>query len=98
MKKDQRKSNINITHLLKQRMAHYGLGMQYEASLVCDAAKKVSDGRFEPVSFKDGALKVRVPNASRAHLVRLGQDQIISKVNQVLGEEKVEKIRFEIMG
>jgi len=72
--------------------------MQYEASLVCDAAKEVSADQFEPVSFKGGVLKVRVPNASRAHLVRLGQDQIILKVNQALGEEKVEKIRFEIRG
>jgi hypothetical protein len=83
---------------LKSRLAHYGLGRQYEASLVCDVAKKVSGGRFEPVSFKDGALKISVPNASRAHLVRLEQEEIILKVNKVLGREEVKRIRLEIRG
>jgi len=81
---------------LRQRMSHYGLGRQYDASLVCEAARKVSAGRFEPVSFRAGVLKVAVPTASRAHLVRMGEEEIVGEINQILKSEQVKRIRFEI--
>lgn len=81
---------------LRKRLAYHGLARQYDASIVCDVAQKVSAGRFEPVSFRGGVLKIRVPSASRAHLVRLRQKEIILEVNKRLGGDKVERIRIEI--
>ncbi len=81
---------------LKQRLSHYGIAKQYDASVICKEAEKASDGRFEPISYRSGTLKVRVPNTSRAHLVRLQEEEIVCKINELLGEEKVKRLRFEI--
>ncbi len=89
-------NKIGIDALLRQRLAHYGLGKQYDASIVCSVANKVSDGRFDAISFREGILKVRVGSAARAHIVRMNQDSIISKINEELGEERVKRLRFEI--
>jgi len=85
-----------IKNLLSGRMAHYGFKKQYDASLICEEADKVSGGQFMAISCRAGVLKVKVRSASRAHLVRMNQDQIISKINEALGEEKVKRMRFEI--
>jgi predicted nucleic acid-binding Zn ribbon protein len=96
MKKDQHKGNINIARLLKQRMSHYGLAKQYDASFVCKQADAVSGGQFKAVSFRQGVLKIRVKSASRAHLVRMNQHKIISQINKGLGEERVTRMKFEV--
>lgn len=86
----------DVKRYLKRRMAHYGLGKQYDASLICEEADKVSGGQFTAISWRSGVLKVRVRSASRAHLVRMNQDQIILKINTALGEEKIKRMKFEI--
>lgn len=82
--------------ILRGRLASHGLGKQYDASVVCEQADKVSGGQFEAVSFRSGVLKVRVGSTSRAHLVRMNQVQIISKINKALGEQSVTRIKFEV--
>lgn len=86
----------NISGLLRGRMAHFGLAKQYDASFVCEEADRVSGGQFEAVSFRSGVLKVRVGSTSRAHLVRMNQMQIISKINEALGEQRVKRMKFEV--
>jgi len=86
----------DFKNYLKKRMAHHGLSKQYEASLVCKVADEVAGGQFRAISFRAGVLKARARSASRAHLVRMNQGVIISKINEVLGEEKVKRMRFEI--
>jgi hypothetical protein len=77
-------------------LKHYGLDKAATAARVCNVAGKIADGEFEPISFKSGALKVRVKSVAAAHMLRLRQKGIILKINGELGEDLVKKIRFEI--
>lgn len=86
----------SVGDILARRLKHYGLGRAAQAAHVCGVARKLSEGEFEPVSFRNGILKIRVDSNVRAHLLRLKQGKIISAVNDELGRKWVERIVFKI--
>jgi hypothetical protein len=83
----------NIGDVLKRRLVEHGLLKNFIASRVCEAAKSVSKGEFEPISFKNGALKIEVISGGKGQLVRLRQKEILSKINDRLGQrEQVKRL------
>ncbi len=85
-----------IQDILARRIAAKGLSGVVVAARVCAVAKEVADGAFEPISYKSGCLKISVLSDSRAHLIRLGEKELRSKINQKLGREVVKKLSFKI--
>ncbi len=67
-----------------------------EAANVCDTTRSVAEGRFEVISFRDGLLTLSVSSPAQAANLSLESVKIISEVNEKLGEEKVERVRFKV--
>jgi len=88
--------NENIKNILNRRLAHYGLEKTATAVRVCEVATKIAAGEFEPISFRRGNLKIKVKSAAKAHLIRLGQGEIVKKINRELGEDLVKGLVFAI--
>jgi len=86
----------SIGDILARRLKHYGLGQAAQAAHICAIAKKLSKGDFEPVSFKNGILKIKVASPEKAHLLHLKRGKIISEINHKLGRKWVERIVFKI--
>jgi hypothetical protein len=89
-------SFLKLSKLLDKKIKKKGSPNLFLCSLVCYQALKSGEGLFEPISFKDGTLLVRVSDSSSASTVQLSQAQIIEKINQKLGQEVVKKIRIKI--
>lgn len=85
-----------IKDILSRRIAAKGLSNVVVAARVCAVAKEVSEGLFEPVSYKSGCLKILVSSDSRAHIIRLREDKWRSKINKKLGQEFVQRLSFKI--
>jgi hypothetical protein len=83
---------------LARRLNRHGLLKNFFAAKVCEAAKKISKGEFEPVSFRNGALKVTVNSSGRGHILKLKQKEFIEKINTELGKEQVERIVIVVNG
>jgi len=88
----------NISEVLQRRLAHHGLLKSFVASKVCSAAQEASGGKFEPVSFKRGTLKVATKTSSSGHIVKIRQREFIDKINQKLGSEQVERLVVVVEG
>lgn len=86
----------NLKNILSRRLKHYGLDKVATAARVCAVALELSGDEFEPISFKNGALKVSVGSAARAHLLRLKEKEVVARINLKLGSDLVKKLRFEI--
>jgi len=82
----------DIQDVLTRRLAHHGLLGSYVASKVCDAAKKVAKGEFEPISFAKGVLKVGVNSSGKGHKIKLLEQQLIVEINQALGSRGVKRL------
>lgn len=85
-----------IGDLLQGRLRSFGLGKAAQAARVCEVAGQIGKGDFEPISYKNGILKVKVDSDSRAHLVLLKSEEILAKINHQLERKIVHKIRFII--
>ncbi len=88
--------NENISDILARSLKRKGLDKAAFGAMVCAAADKVSEGKFESISFKDGALKIRVSSEPQAHLLRLREKFYIHKINEKLKKDLVKRLRFEI--
>lgn len=82
----------------------FGSGGKYQrlkkpltAARVCEAARELADGRFAIISFKGGLLTVGVSNSSEAAELQMSSSQFIESVNEKLGDELVEKVRFKLV-
>ncbi|MFA6493124.1 MAG: DciA family protein [Patescibacteria group bacterium] len=67
-----------------------------EAANVCDTVRLLAHGRFEVVSFRSGLLTLSVSSSAAAANLSFESTQLISEINEKLGENKVEKVRFKI--
>ncbi len=73
---------MSIEQDLRRKLRKLGLEKAYDASIVCDAAKKVAKGRFSPISFKRGVLKIFVSSPAKASLLKLQEESIIKEVEE----------------
>ena len=89
-------SNENFSDVLARRLKHYGLDRAAIAAMVCAAADNVGKGKFQSISFRTGALKIRVGSEAQAHLLRLREKFYILKINEKLKKDLVKRLRFEI--
>jgi len=89
-----------LAQILPKRIAHYGLEQEATSAQVCFEAKKAAPGRFEPISFKNDVLTIKVKNSLAAQELQAEKDKIIDKINQRLKhlstKLEVKKIRFRV--
>lgn len=86
----------NIGDILARRLKSRGLDKAALGAWVCAAALKVGEGQFEPISYKNGVLKIHVSSGARAYLIKLKEKEYISKTNTELKRDLVKKLSFEI--
>jgi len=79
--------------LMPKQLRKNSIYNQAQAARICYEAKKLYGYLFEPISFKNGVLKVSVPNGIVAQEVQAQSEEIIKKINQVIGSNQIKKIR-----
>lgn len=89
--------NENISDILARNLKRHGLDRAALGAWVCGCANKVGEGEFESVSFRDGALKIRVFSSAGAALLKMKEGDLIFKINRELKRDLVKKLRFEIV-
>ena len=67
-----------------------------EAAEVCDRAREVSRGQYTIISFNHGLLTIACASSAQAANLQAESQGIMAKINQKIGENKVERIRFKI--
>lgn len=67
-----------------------------EAAGICEAARGLSRGRFEVVSFNNALLTLSVKNSSEAANLQAESQNLIDELNKKIGKKAVERIRFKI--
>ena len=67
-----------------------------EAAEICDRAREIAEGKYNIISFKNGLLTVSVNSSAQAGNLQAESADIIAKINQKIGENKVKRIRFKI--
>lgn len=86
-----------INKILNARANKYGLKNVADAARICFEAKAVSDGEFEPISFRNGILTISVANNILASKIQMKSSSIIKKINQKVGGEKIKRVKFRIL-
>lgn len=82
----------NIADVLARRLKEHGLLRNFLASRVCEAAKRVSKGEFDPISFKNGVLKIEASSSGKAHLLKLRETELVKQVNHELEKDEVRRL------
>ena len=67
------------------------------AARVCDAARSISESRFEVISYKNGLLTLGVSSSAQAGNLQMESEDLVEKINQKLDDKLVEKIRFKLV-
>ncbi|MFB6226370.1 MAG: DUF721 domain-containing protein [Candidatus Paceibacteria bacterium] len=78
------------------------LKQQIDASKVVEIAQKVLEDMFgseqavhaNPQYLKNRTLTITCSSSTMAQEIRLNQDKIVEKINQKLGTDKVDTIRY----
>ena len=78
--------------LMGEFARQHRIGAVINAARIVAIANKVSGGEYEAVSWRDGRLKVMVPAGPKLYYLKLKEAEVVSKINQELGEEKVQKL------
>lgn len=67
-----------------------------EAAEICEYARQVAQQQYSIISFSRGLLTVSCQTSAQAANLQAESGQIITRINQKLGADKVKKIRFKI--
>ena len=67
-----------------------------EAAEVCDAARFISEGQYDVISFSRGLLTIACVSSAQAANLQTESEGIMAKINQKIGREAVQKLRFKI--
>lgn len=67
-----------------------------EAANICDVARAEGKGRFGVISYSRGTICLSVNSPAEAANLQAQSDELISKINQKLGEQIVKRVRFKI--
>ena len=92
-----------ISGLTSKVLAGKKLNKAAQAAFVCHLTKKVLKDFFDKeflketriLSFKEAKLYFLVPNSTYAQEIKLKENQILKEINNHLGGEIVNKIRFK---
>ncbi len=69
---------------------------QLLADRVCEAAKAVSAGRFEPVSFQGNSLTLKTTSSAKLFLIRKDEPEIKQLINQRLKSRLIQHIVWRV--
>ncbi|MFH1286469.1 MAG: DUF721 domain-containing protein [Candidatus Magasanikbacteria bacterium] len=92
-----------IGDTLKEHVNKKGpLKKQVEASLAVDAAQEVIESMFDaelaihakPLFLKNRTLTVTCSSSAMAQEIRLKQSEIVEKINEKIGKNEVDRIRY----
>jgi len=82
-----------IDKFLKRNPRYNKLSRPLQAAKVCEAARLLGK---DAIAFKDGLLTLGVGSSAQAANLQAESQRIIEEINQKLGVELVERIRFRI--
>lgn len=82
---------------LNHNAKYIKLSKPLKAAAVCDTARQLAQGRFDTISFNDGLLTLGAKTSGEANNLQLESAQIIDSINNKLGSNEVERIRFKIV-
>lgn len=79
----------NLMHRAVRRM---DFAPRLEAAAVCQAAQKVARGRYRALSYREGRLKISVPDYDGAASLRPQLATLQADINQELAADAVSQI------
>lgn len=98
---------VKINEIIRQKLSRFGVKKQIEAIEVCEAADFVVCGKFrsgfvndaKTVSFlaKKKAVTIAVSTRALCCELKCRELELVEKINNILGEKKVEKINFTVI-
>lgn len=80
---------------MDKALAQKGLDKASQAALLCFWADEWGKGRFRPISFSRGILKVAVDSAAAAQELSMECEKLIKYLNSKIGYSRVESVRIE---
>jgi len=83
-----------INKILKRSMGKKGLMGTATSAHICFLAEKWARGRFEPISYSKGVLRVSVKSSAHAQEMSMKEEEIIKYINDKIERKCVKKIRF----
>lgn len=94
----------HIKNILPSSLSRYGIDRQAQAAFVCFLFEKIIKEELggevhkncQPLSFKNGILKIQVKNSVLASEIQLNQSKIINKINKEIGKEVVRRLQFRL--
>lgn len=66
-----------------------------QSSLICFWADEWGKGRFTPISFSKGTIKVSVDSAAAAQELSMQSEKLIKYLNSKIGYQRVKELRIE---
>ena len=83
-----------LDKFLRPALAKKGLLGAATSAEICFLAQDWGKGRFEPISFSKGVLKVSVASSSSASELQMESDNLIEYLNKKIGREVVKSVRI----
>ena len=93
---------IPIKNLLSGSIQRSGVAPQVEASLVCEEFNKIAleilgeniRDKVKALYIKNNTLSIAVMSSALGQEIKLHELEILQKLNQKTGQNKVERLRF----
>ncbi len=93
-----------IKDIIPSSLSRYGLDRQAQASFVCFIFKEAIKEKWgeevskniQPLSFKNGVLRIKVSDSIMASEIQLNQFEITNKINKKIGKDIVKRLQFRI--
>lgn len=90
-------STADLMAGLLSRLGGSGRGLEYRVfSAYAEAAGDVLRTRTVPDSFRDGTLFIRVGSAALGHELTLLREDLLARLNALLGDSVVRSIRTRV--
>ncbi len=92
----------SLGEILKKQMKQNLVGRRITASLIVEAANKILEETFgiaskrfaQAIYFKDNSISITCLSSVMAQEIKLNEKKILLALNQKLGAQTVEKIRY----
>lgn len=86
-----------ISKIISNNVQYKRFKKPLEAAAICDVARMCIKSHAEIISFNRGLLTVGVNSPYDAADLQMQSAEIIEKINNKIGENKVERLRFKII-